>query len=75
MVNLTPRQIIVIGAAVVFGPPAIVGIIVSHIQGWFLGILAGVLTFLIVFVVAQAAIRKKLQEQKGTQDEDKHEQG
>jgi len=60
MVNLTPRQIIAIGAAIVFGLPAIIGIIVGHFKGWFAGIVAAVVVFVIVVIVAQAVITKRL---------------
>ena len=59
MVNFTPRQIIAIGAAIVFGLPAIIGIIVGHFKGWFAGIVAGVLLLVVVLIIVQVVISRK----------------
>lgn len=73
MVNLTPRQIIGIGAAIVFAPSLIIGLVVGHFAGLFFGVFAGGAMFIVTVVVAQVVITKRLKEMKDTRDEDKHE--
>lgn len=47
--NLTPNRIIIIGAAVVFGIPIAIGIVVGHFHGWLIGVIAEVA--LLVFIL------------------------
>lgn len=65
--NLSPRQIIAIGAAVVFGPPTLIGFVVGYFVGWFGGIIAGAVAFVLVLIVAQAEITRRLKEQRELQ--------
>lgn len=71
MVNLTKNQIIAIGALVVFGPSIVIGFVVAHFGGWFPGVLAGIAMFIVVVIIAQAEIGKRLKELK---DGDKEKQ-
>lgn len=73
MVNLTPRQIILIGAAIVFGPPLLLGIILGHFVDWFAGIGGGILLFLVIVAIASVEIRKHLEQHKESQNGDKQE--
>lgn len=73
MVNLTPRQIIAIGAAIIFGPPIVLGLVLGYFVDWFAGIGGGMLLFLVIFAIAQTEICKRLRGVKDPQDEDKHE--
>ena len=73
MVNLTPRQIILIGAAIVFGPPLLLGILLGHFVGWFTGIGAGIILFLVIVAIASVEIRKRLEQHKDSQNDDKQE--
>lgn len=69
--NLTKNQVIVIGALVVFGPAVVVGLVTAHFGGWFPGILAGIAMFLVVLIIAQAEIKRRLkamQEKQEAQD-------
>ena len=56
MHNLNPWQIIIIGAGIVFGLPAIVGIITGH----FLGVGGGIFSGLVVFVLIMVIVWRKL---------------
>lgn len=69
MGNLTRRQIIAIGAAVVFGPPILIGYLVGWAAGWFPGIIAGTVAFVLVLAVANVEVRKWLHNQSNKRDE------
>lgn len=65
--NLNPTQIIIIGAAVVFGVPMAAGIVISHFFGSVNGLIAGVLMFLLILVLAQ---RRLMRTKGGSSDDD-----
>lgn len=56
--NLNPTQIIVIGAAVVFGLPIAVGLIAAHFLGAVNGLIVGVVVFALILTIAQRKLRK-----------------
>ena len=61
--NLTPQQIIAIGAAIVFGLPIATGIIVAHFHSLGGGIFSGVLVFLVILAIAQRRLRQSGKDQ------------
>jgi len=63
MTNLKPSQIIVIGAAIVFGLPTAVGLVVGHFFGFWLGVAIAVMIFAFVAFLAHRQLMKKAQEQ------------
>jgi len=64
MTNLKPSQIIVIGAAIAFGLPTAVGLVVGHFFGFWLGVTIAVLIFAFVMFLAHRQLMKGAQEQK-----------
>lgn len=56
--NLNPTQIIVIGAAVVFGLPIAAGLIAAHFLGAVNGLIVGVVVFALILTIAQRKLRK-----------------
>ena len=61
--NLTTQQIIVIGAAIVFGLPVATGIIVAHFHSLGGGIFSGMLVFLVIVAIAQRQLRQSGKDQ------------
>lgn len=56
--NLNPTQIIVIGAAVVFGLPIAAGLTAAHFLGAVNGLIVGVVVFALILTIAQRKLRK-----------------
>lgn len=67
MTNLTPVQIIIVGATIVFGVPIAVGIVVGYFFGFWLGVLVGGLIFVGVLMLGH----RRLTEMKRDK-EDRH---
>lgn len=65
--NLNPTQIIIIGVVFVFGIPIVAGIIISHFFGSVNGLIAGLVIFLLILVMAQ---RKLMRTKGGSSDDD-----
>jgi hypothetical protein len=63
MHNLTTQQIIVIGAAIVFGLPIATGIIVAHFHSLGGGIFSGLLVFVVIVAVAQRRLKQSGKDQ------------
>jgi hypothetical protein len=69
--NLKLSQIIVIGAAIVFGLPIIVGLVVGHFFGLWLGVTSGGIVLLFVLFIVRRQLMKRAREQEkplGTED-------
>lgn len=66
--NLSHRQILGIGTAIVVTPSLIVGLVAAHFVGSLYGALAGFLMFIVTLAVAQIAIGKRLREMKASQE-------
>ena len=56
--NLTHGQIIVIGAAIVFGLPICVGLAVGYFFGFVLGVGSGALVLLFIAYIAQRWMKR-----------------
>ncbi len=56
--NLTQAQIIVIGAAIVFGLPICVGLVVGHFVGLWFGVASGGSVLLFIAYLAQRRMRR-----------------
>lgn len=56
--NLTPTQIIIIGGGIVFGVPIAAGIVVGHFAGTALGVIAGVVMFIVILMMAHRKLVK-----------------
>jgi membrane protein implicated in regulation of membrane protease activity len=71
MTNLKPSQIIIIGAAIVFGVPIIVGLVVGHFFGFWAGFAsgAGLLLFVAYLGHRELMRRAREQEKKNTKEE------
>ena len=63
MHNLSPQQIIAIGAAIAFGLPVVTGIIVAHFHGLGGGIFSGLLVFVVIVAVAQRRLKQSGKDQ------------
>lgn len=61
--NLTPRQIIAIGAAIVFGVPIIVGLVVGHFFGFWPGVASGGIVLLLIAFLARRQLMKRVREE------------
>jgi len=70
MGNLTPLQIVAIGAALVFGIPIAVGFVVGHFFGLWLGVASGGSVLLFIFIIAHRQLMKRTREEKETKEED-----
>lgn len=69
MTNLKSSQIILIGAAIVFGVPITVGLVVGHLFGFWLGVASGGLVLLLVLFLGHRHMMKMVREQeKGERD-------
>ena len=62
MNNLTTRQIIAIGAAIIFGLPICVGLVVGHFLGFWFGVALGGLVLLFIAWLAKRWIKGTKQE-------------
>ena len=56
--NLNPVQIIVIGAAFVFGLPIMAGLVAAHFLGGVDGLIVGVVVFALIIAMAHSKLRK-----------------
>ena len=56
--NLNPLQIIVIGAAFVFGLPIAAGLVAAHFLGSVNGLIVGVIVFALIITMAHRKLRK-----------------
>jgi len=70
MTNLKPSQIIAIGAAIVFGLPIAVGLVIGHFFGFWFGVASGGIALLFVAFLGHRHMVKMAKEQeKDTKEE------
>jgi hypothetical protein len=70
MHNLTPQQITIIGAAIVFGVPLALGIVVAHFTSPGGGIFSGVLMFVLILLLAWRQLKAAARQNKKEDDSD-----
>ena len=56
--NLNPVQIIVIGAAAVFGLPIAAGLVAAHFLGAVNGLIVGFIVFALIITMAHSKLKK-----------------
>lgn len=72
MANLKPSQIIAIGAAIVFGPPIIIGFIACHFLGFWLGVaISGIALLAFLFIMRRYLMKRARDQEKEAETEDR----
>jgi putative Mn2+ efflux pump MntP len=75
MRNLSPQQILIIGAAIVFGLPVVIGLIVGHFYGGRAGIFSGLLLCVLILFMAHRKIMAQARRQKNEKSDEEKDDG
>ena len=55
---MKPSQLLPIGIAIIFGPPVIIGFVVAHFHGALPGVVVGVVSLLVILLIAYYWVMK-----------------
>ena len=55
---MSPSKLLPIGIAIIFGPPIILGLVISHFHGGWMGVAVGVVSLGVILLVAYYWVMK-----------------